>query len=330
MPKSIDVADFAAKLGLLTKRLNWSRAKLAQEVGIDKSLARRWVAGDSRPSDHNFMQLNAAAAQTLSGLSAADWDLPLDRFARRLGLDAEPADRAASEPPPRTTISGLRHPARVEWGTPYLGLWAGFYQSLSNWGRPLLCVARFAVDELGLRFSWSVGNFIGDGPALATHSHIHCLMEVRPLYDKLFTFVFNAVHDTHVAVIDGLICGLGTDGTPAAGPIVLFHLDDAVPDMAAFEALGVACGRIYERAAAEAGHTGDPFAVVRELAPVEILQALCPAVGVAREDGSVDHLLRAPAARSRGMGRMTLNSVAANAPLRAVRANLRRALALEF
>ena len=35
MPKSVDVEDFAATLALLAKRLNWSRAKLAQQVGVD-------------------------------------------------------------------------------------------------------------------------------------------------------------------------------------------------------------------------------------------------------------------------------------------------------
>jgi transcriptional regulator with XRE-family HTH domain len=325
MPKSIAVDDFAAKLALLAKRLNWSRAKLAQEVGVDKSLAARWRAGDTRPSDHTFMRLNAAAARMLPGLNAADWDLPVEQFSRRLGLAVAAGANGA---PPRTILAGLRHPAKVEWGAPYLGLWAGVYQSLSNWGRPLLCVTRFAVDELGLRFSWSVGDFSGEGPALATHSHIHCIMELHPLYDRLFTLIFNAVHDTRAAVIDGLICGVGTDGTPAAGPILLLHLDDSVEP--SFEALSAACGRIDERAASEAARAGDPFAVIRDLVPVDILRLICPTLGVARDGDAIDHLLRAPPQRSLGMGRLTLNRVPANEPLRVARANLRRALGLEL
>lgn len=43
MPKSVDVEDFAVKLALVAKRLNWSRARLAQQVGVDKSLAARWL-----------------------------------------------------------------------------------------------------------------------------------------------------------------------------------------------------------------------------------------------------------------------------------------------
>ena len=142
------------------------------------------------------------------------------------------------------------------------------------------------------------------------------------------TFIFNAVHDTHAAVMDGLICGVGTDGTPAASPILLFHLDEGASETP-FEAFGEACGRIYQHAASESARTGDPFAVLREIAPDDVLRTVCPSVGTTRQDGSVDHLLRAPAARSPGMGRLTLDSVPRNEPLRAVRANLRRALGLD-
>ena len=53
MPKSVDIEDFAAKLALVRQQLDWSRAKLAQQVGIDKSLAGRWTNGVSRPTNTN-------------------------------------------------------------------------------------------------------------------------------------------------------------------------------------------------------------------------------------------------------------------------------------
>lgn len=62
MPKSVEIENFAAKLALLAKRLNWSRAKLAQQVGIDKSHVARWLNGYSRPTANNLMQLTTAAA----------------------------------------------------------------------------------------------------------------------------------------------------------------------------------------------------------------------------------------------------------------------------
>ena len=136
MPKSVDVEDFAAKLAQLAKRLNWSRAKLAQQVGVDKSLAGRWLNGESRPTPHSLMRRTSTVGQTITGLVSGDWDLPIDRFALRIG--AEPAP-SASGYEPRLTIGGLRHPPIAAWGEPYLGLWAGFYQSVINQGLVRIC-----------------------------------------------------------------------------------------------------------------------------------------------------------------------------------------------
>src|SRR6185503_4128999 len=132
MPKSADVEDFAAKLALLTKRLNWSRAKLAQQVGVDKSLAARWLNGNSRPTGNSLMQLTAAAAHFVDGLTAADWDLTPDQFARRLGVAPSATSGASSAPVARLTLSGLRNPPVATWGAAYVGLWAGFYHSFTN------------------------------------------------------------------------------------------------------------------------------------------------------------------------------------------------------
>ena len=157
MPKSVDVEDFAAKLALLTKRLNWSRAKLAQQVGVDKSLAARWLNGNSRPTGNSLMQLTTAVAQV---------DRRLHRG--RLGPHTRSSSRAASGSSrgaairaaaagrrTRLTLSGLRNPPpAATWGGAYVGLWAGFYQSFTNRGVVRLCAAEFAIDDGGLRFAY--------------------------------------------------------------------------------------------------------------------------------------------------------------------------------
>src|SRR5215475_1792089 len=93
MPKSADVEDFSAKLRLAVRRLDWSRSKLAQQVGIDKSLAGRWLNGDSQPTPQSLTRLTAAMAGGVSGLISSDWQLPLDQFAHRIGV--EPPVRSA-------------------------------------------------------------------------------------------------------------------------------------------------------------------------------------------------------------------------------------------
>jgi hypothetical protein len=56
---------------------------------------------------------------------------------------------------------------------------------------------------------------------------------------------------------------------------------------------------------------------------------MCPLVGTARENGEIDYTLRAPRGRSLAMGVLAFNSLPADAPLKAVPANLRRVLCLD-
>ena len=109
----------------------------------------------------------------------------------------------------------------------------------------------------------------------------------------------------------------------------MFHLADdaeATPD---FAALGAVCGEFGERTAREAGRSGDPFAVAREIAPTEVLRLVCPRGGGQRENHAVQHGHRAPAHRSAGTGKVILDSLPAHAPLRAARSGLRRVLGIE-
>src|SRR4051812_46659321 len=111
MPKSVDVEDFSAKLALVAKRLNWSRAKLAQQVGVDQSLAARWLNGNSRPTGNSITRLSAAVAQMVDGFAAADRDVTPGQFARRLGTEAAPQRALAGEFAAwRITLSGFRNP----------------------------------------------------------------------------------------------------------------------------------------------------------------------------------------------------------------------------
>ena len=332
MPKSVDVEDFAVKLALLAKRLNWSRAKLAQQVGVDKSLAARWLNGNSRPTGNSLMQLTSAVAQAIDGFTAADWDLSAEQFSRRLGIETAPRSPAETRnAPARLTLSGLRNPPpAATWGAAYLGLWAGFYQSLTNRGVARLCVSEFAVGGDGMRLSHTDGFFTCEGAAIATHNHLHAICEIVPLDNHLIFFAFNAAQDMQgVAVIDGLKCGVGPDDTPSAVPLVLFRIDDAAGDRPGMAALTPAVARANDRIESEAGRTGNPFAAAQEIASLEILHTLCPIVGTQRQDGEIDHILRMPRKRSLATGRRAMGSLPADSPLRMVPANLRRVLGLD-
>lgn len=99
------VLDFAGKFGLVLKAFNLSRGRLAQAVGIDKSVVSRWASGATVPTDHSLSLLTQAVARHKADFSRADWDLDGDAFAVRLGLES--ATPAPVQPRDRPSIAVL-------------------------------------------------------------------------------------------------------------------------------------------------------------------------------------------------------------------------------
>jgi transcriptional regulator with XRE-family HTH domain len=331
MPKSVDVEDFSAKLALVSKRLNWSRAKLAQQVGVDKSLAARWLNGNSRPTGNSLMLLTAAIAHMVDGFTAADWDLSPGEFARRLGIEAAPPPvQVGGSAPRRIALSGLRNPPDPTWGAAYAGLWAGFYQSFTNRGVARLCAAEFQVEDDGLYFAFTDGSFLCEGTAVATHTHVHAICEIAPLDNHLVFFTFNAAPDAQgPSVIDGLANAFAADAMPSCSPVLLFKLGDAADGSSVkARSLMPAVASANDGIEGAVARTGDPVAAAQQFAPPEILRVLFPLVGSAQADGQTDHVLRMPPRRSLATGKRAIGNLKPDAPLRAVGANLRRALGL--
>src|SRR5262249_47944570 len=76
--------DFAQKLGLVLKAISFSRGRLAQTAGVDKSVVSRWAAGVQVPADPNLSLLTEAIARQRPGFERLDWDLDAEGFAKRL------------------------------------------------------------------------------------------------------------------------------------------------------------------------------------------------------------------------------------------------------
>ena len=83
----VAIADFAHKFGLVLKACNLSRGRLAQAVGIDKSVVSRWASGVQMPTDNNLSLLTEAVGHHRPGFGRGDWELSSQAFAVRLGLD---------------------------------------------------------------------------------------------------------------------------------------------------------------------------------------------------------------------------------------------------
>jgi transcriptional regulator with XRE-family HTH domain len=83
--------DFGQKLAVVLKAINLSRSRLAQIVGVDKSVVSRWASGGQIPSDHNLSLLTEAVARHRPGFERRDWDLDAKGLAKRLdALNAGP------------------------------------------------------------------------------------------------------------------------------------------------------------------------------------------------------------------------------------------------
>jgi transcriptional regulator with XRE-family HTH domain len=63
------IADFAHKFGLVLKACNLSRGRLAQTVGVDKSVVSRWASGVQAPTDHNLTLLTEAVGRHRPGFA---------------------------------------------------------------------------------------------------------------------------------------------------------------------------------------------------------------------------------------------------------------------
>jgi len=66
-------ADFGRKFSTVLKTLNLSRGRLAQSVGIDKSVVSRWASGVQVPTDHNLSLLTEAVARHQPGFARRDF-----------------------------------------------------------------------------------------------------------------------------------------------------------------------------------------------------------------------------------------------------------------
>ena len=95
------IADFAHKFLLVLKACNLSRGRLAQAVGIDKSVVSRWASGVQAPTDHNLTLLTESVGRHRPSFTRADWELASPAFAARLGLGDGPTESEPGLPYPR-------------------------------------------------------------------------------------------------------------------------------------------------------------------------------------------------------------------------------------
>ncbi len=232
---------FAKKLELVLKVLSMSRARLAADLGVDKSVVGRWVTGAVQPSAHNLSLLSALIAQRIPGFTALDWDRSLAAFGEVLGvdLDVDAPDRAQALPyglplpllDRFMAASALRGPA-----------YEGFYRSTRPY---VLAPGQFVHDHCMIRMEengllttriGTAGTLV-DGFILLQGNQMYSIA-VDVTSGAVLFGIFNGVGTARAEVIDGIALTPALDAgrTPTAHPILFERIGDLSGDRQADDA----------------------------------------------------------------------------------------------
>jgi transcriptional regulator with XRE-family HTH domain len=285
---------FSEKLGFLLKALSMSGSQLAADLGVDKSVVRRWLAGAVEPSAHSLTRLTALVAGRVSGFTTLDWDGDLDALAAVLGVDQRSGPDGRSRPAP----TGLPIPlfdeilaTTARRGGAYEGFFRTTRPYASKPGRFLHDHIMIRMDENGLlRFDMVSGGVSVQGWALPMQHQVS-VIGAEMTSGALVFGMFNGVPTVKVGVIDGLILSYALDAgrTPTASAMILERIGEITKDIDAD------CRRL-----ADLGET-DPIAPIGSV-PDDLAAHLVRDIGPSQLALGGDWLLRMPLSRSRSSG----------------------------
>jgi transcriptional regulator with XRE-family HTH domain len=293
---TVPADGMSERLGLLLRRLSLSNARLAQLIGVDKSLVGRWLAGAVRPGPHNLSRITELAAQNIPGFSLLDWERALPDFAAAIGAD--PGLPAARRPASKDSLGGYpfftpeasrAEVARV--GHAYPGLYRLWRQAFNNTGQVVL--ERLAIRRWPgghLVFRCTDGAFEHHGLVLILRGLLFLCGEERERQDELFQMVLHGVNGTQALRLDGILLSVAGDRLHTPGAMIVAAEREAAydpPPDAAFDEAWFAAIRAQTLAINRAGTGHDG-------APPEILAQIANQVS----PQGPDRVLRLPAERS--------------------------------
>jgi transcriptional regulator with XRE-family HTH domain len=224
--------SFALKLDLALKALSMSRARMAADLAVDKSLVGRWAAGKVTPSAHNLARLTELIAARKPGFTMLDWDRDLDGFGSVLGVEISSPTQAFDWVPP--AIFGDAVQGTALRGAAYEGIWRSTRPSSDLPGRFLHDHLLIRRAENGiLSFRTGVEGVSYEGWALLLQHQLFSVAADRAHGTLLFS-IFNGVARQKAQVLDGitLACLRDAGGSPAASSCMLERIGDLTGDEA--------------------------------------------------------------------------------------------------
>ncbi len=221
---------FASKLDLALKALSMSRARMAADLAVDKSLVGRWASGKVMPSAHNLARLTALIADRRPGFTLLDWDRDIDAFAQALGVEPDVRTQAFDWVPPAIFAEAVQGVGARGWV--YEGIWRSTRPSSDLPGRFLHdhCLIRRGDNGL-LSFKTGVEGVSFEGWAMLLQHQLFSIAADRAHGTLLFS-IFNGVARQKAQVLDGitLACLRDAGGSPAASSCVLERVADLTGD----------------------------------------------------------------------------------------------------
>lgn len=223
-----------------------SRARLAADMGVDKSVVGRWVTGAVVPTEHNLTLLTAQVARRVPNFTSLSWERSLAGLAELIGADpgAIPGALPASDTRglPLVILDQIRATTALR-GAAYQGFFRSTRPYVMQSGRFLHDHGMIRLDETGLlSLRMGTGGTVVQGWMLPIHNQLFCIAADVTSGTLLFG-IFNGVATVRAEVIDGLTLGSALDGgrTPTASAMIFERIGDlsgdAATDDAHFEAL---------------------------------------------------------------------------------------------
>jgi hypothetical protein len=236
-------AHFPENLAWVMTRLNLSRVELAHRIGVDKSVVRRWVLGQTQPSDLNLSMLTSMAAERIEGFTRDCWhDAPAALPSRFNGssTNSHAADPLAVVFPHFGTKA---HGALQSGLDRYAGVWAMLCVVAAPDGGHALFASGAMItdrdDQLWLHSSdGSAGMRTGDGPVFVSEDKLWMLLDEWSGRNDLCAILLNGSAAQQVVIMDGLYMVRSfMSGSPVAGRIRMFRLTDVPTDSREADAL---------------------------------------------------------------------------------------------
>lgn len=229
--------EFSEKLELAMKKMSLSRAGLAAAVGVDKSVAGRWVAGKVRPSSHNLSKISRLIAKELPGFTMLDWEREPNEFAKLFGANAVSAgfgDGTIYSMLPAKLAEEAKH-AATQRSKAYEGFWRSTRPSSDLPGQFLHDVAMVRCNQDGfLAFESGVEGFYYSGTSVVIHQQVY-YFGADDGFGAITMGVFNGVSRQRAEVLDGVLLTTLRDAgaSPTASSIIMHRIDDISDDIEA-------------------------------------------------------------------------------------------------